>query len=155
MVKGYVTYNPRSMLGRQVAFRMQTLARLYGYTLYLPSRRGYKKGLSATMRKRIADSDIVIAIGVGRLSQVLKQELSYALQQGKPVVFISDTSKQLSVSLSNVYCIVVRLNSWQAVLSAAMGFIKQHFSGKDKAIMQAFVLSAIILLLWAQWSKQK
>ena len=153
MIKGYVTYNSRSELGRQTAFRVQTLANLYGHTIYLPARNCYKKVLSETTKERIADSNVIIAIGVGRLSRVLKWELEYALQQNKPVVFISDTAKGLPVALRDVCFIVVDLGCCQAAITAAMAFISQHFYGTTKAIVQSFVLCAIILLLFDQASK--
>ncbi len=156
MAKVYVTFNPRSEIGRHTAFRLQTLANLYGHIIYIPARGYNPQKLNTTTKERIDESDVVVAMGMGRMSKILKQELAYALQQGKPIIFLTERHKKLPSSLTDerIQVIAVEPGNTEEAVQRVTQFIHQKFTSKNKShkiekgLIAAFIIAAIILLIF-------
>ncbi|MCR4317032.1 MAG: hypothetical protein NUW37_11870 [Planctomycetes bacterium] len=80
----FVSYNPNSKLEQSTAFRLQTLAALYGAEVRLPDRFG-EPWLKDSTKSRIDESDYYLLFSDGVLSSAVVAELDYAASRGIPV----------------------------------------------------------------------
>jgi len=95
-----ITYNSNSEVEENTALRMQTLSNLYGYTVLLPYRIN-STVISGETKTRIGNSRFVLAFCLDAFSEILKQDLDYALTQNKPIIVIYDETKGRKINFPN------------------------------------------------------
>jgi len=89
----FLTYNQGSAFGQNTALRLQTISNLYGLSVSLPARMVNGGGvMSHITKERIKSASIVVAFGLEVPTQVMIEELNYAMTLQKPIVFIYDES---------------------------------------------------------------
>ena len=84
----FISFNEKSELGRQTALRLQTIASLYGFKVYLPGRSPIS-GDEPTLAK-IYHSDYYVVFALEKVSKQLLYEINYALEQNKTVIVLYD-----------------------------------------------------------------
>lgn len=99
----YVTYNPGEQSEESTALRLQTISNLYEIDVILPYR-VYRfkrdKGLLET-QVRIKRSRVVVAFCLNKLSNVMREELKYAIELNKPIIVIYDKNKGKIIRFKN------------------------------------------------------
>ncbi len=87
----FLNYNQGSDFGQNTALRLQTISNLYGSSVSLPARTvNGGNGMSHITQERIAAASIVVGFGLEEGTSVMAEELKYAIQIQKPIVFVYD-----------------------------------------------------------------
>lgn len=97
----FITYNLSSQPGEGTALRLQTISNLYGLSILLPYRFRNSSSISSETKIRIDNSRFVVAFCVDRLTKLLKDELSYAISQRKPLIVIYDNAKGKKINFKD------------------------------------------------------
>lgn len=87
--KIFVSYNPGVEIEQSTALRLQTLSSLYGATVYLPDRLG-TIALKETTKQKISDSQVFVMFSTQRLTNIVQEEVNFALHLGKRVIIFYD-----------------------------------------------------------------
>lgn len=97
--KIFVSYNPGVEMEQSTALRLQTIASLYGATVYLPDRLG-GTSLKKETEERILDSHAFVLFATSGLSKTVMEEVRFALHNNKRVVIFHDstTGKRIKIS---------------------------------------------------------
>lgn len=83
----FVTFNVSADFEEATALRLQTIAGLYGVPISLPYRPDRTAPhLTIETQRRIQDAWCVAAFSLSPLSDLMRQELQYALSAGRPVM---------------------------------------------------------------------
>jgi len=98
----FLTYNQGSTFGQNTALRLQTISNLYGLSVSLPARMVNGGGvISHITKERLAAASIVVAFGLETPTNVMVEELNYAMKLQKPIVFIYDESTGNTIEFHN------------------------------------------------------
>ena len=97
----FVSYNFQAEAEEATALRLQTISNLYGMQVALPFRLAQRTRIHEETQLRIKQADLVVAFCMQDLTDLLKQELSYAIEQKKPIVVIYDQSKGKKINFQN------------------------------------------------------
>lgn len=85
----FITFNPNEHTEQNTALRLQTIAHLYQISVELPTRMGVRGSQpSEETQARIQRAGIVLAICLEKMSPLLRNELTYAMQQQKTIVVL-------------------------------------------------------------------
>lgn len=98
----FIAYNQGSAFGQNTALRLQTISNLYGLSVSLPARMVNGGGIiSHITKERIAAASIVVGFGLEAPTNVMIEELKYAIQLKKPIVFVYDKSTGNTIDFGN------------------------------------------------------
>ena len=89
MSKIFISYNPNEPNEQSIALRLQTLSSIYGVEILLPDRYGANY-LKASTQERIGQSDLFILFSTRNITQMVLEEVNWALGRGKKVLIIYD-----------------------------------------------------------------
>lgn len=161
--KVFITYNPGSTMAEQTAFRMQTLAHLYGFEVLLPYRPGGSNRISQETKRRIDQSQFVLAFDLGRSRNIFKQEIQYAQSMQKPVILLKDKKRSfLPVSQPYFKEFFIDYYNTEDTLHEIARFIDGQFKEKEKEEKrdQAFATALVgiglgLLAYWFLSAKQE
>jgi len=98
----FLNYNQGSAFGQNTALRLQTISNLYGLSVSLPARMvNGGEIISHISKERLSAASIVVAFGLEAPTNVMIEELKYAIQLQKPIVFIYDESTGNTINFDN------------------------------------------------------
>lgn len=92
MSKIFISYNPNIEEEQSLALRLQTLSSLYGISILLPDRYG-AKSIKPSTKERISEADLFVMFSTSKLSDMVSEEVSWALEKSKKVLIIYDKHK--------------------------------------------------------------
>lgn len=160
----YISYNPDNAMEQNTALRMQTISSLYGISVELPARIN-TNSLSTETKNRIIRGSFILAISLYQMSEALKKELSFAMQQKKPIIVIYDAQIGKTIEFngySNVQEIHIDFNNTEPSLHQIAQFLQKQPAlqppkqeEKDNSMGVALGVVAIGLGLLALWGLAK
>ena len=139
-----------------IALRLQTLAAVYGVTVYVPpatTRQGWTGVLVPEVQNHLSQSDVVLAVVTQNPTQGAVNEMNTALQLGKLLIPIVTQSVPREYYASfPAYFVVDPVNPWQTE-QAIVQFLKdRQQSDAIKAGLLALATVAVGLLLFGSES---
>lgn len=84
----FITYNDRSVIGKNTALRIQTNAQLYGTRVDLPARYFGSVQISDETSSRIQRASVVVAFSLEDLTFPMQHELHFAMKLQKPILVL-------------------------------------------------------------------
>jgi ribosomal silencing factor RsfS len=149
----FVSYNPKEEIEQSTALRLQTLSSLYGASVLLPDRYN-SKDLQESTKERILKSGWCVVFSTKSLTKVVREELHFALQNGKNILVIYSRNVGKILDLDGV--VEYTLDSSKQpdqIIAEIMEKIKnssfQLFSNKDNKII--WVILGVGLGLFSLW----
>ncbi len=150
-------------MAEQTAYRMQTLAHLYGFEVLLPYRPHGSNQIGNETKRRIEEAQFVLAFDLGRSRNIFKQELKYAQSLQKPVILLKDKQRSfLSRHPSYFQEFYIDYYNTDETLHKIARFIDEQFKEKEKEEKkdQAFATALVgiglgLLAYWFLSAKQK
>jgi hypothetical protein len=85
----FLSYNPEIDLERIIVLRIQTLASVYGTSILLPDRY-HTNTLKHETKVRIRQSHVFVVFITNSISDIVKEEIEYALKLKRKVVIVFD-----------------------------------------------------------------
>lgn len=140
-----------------VAWRLQTLAAAYGISVFVPPRNGNqrsvgqkRKQLAEDVRRKIDQSDCVLAIMAGVPGPHVRAELSYASTKGKMVIPVLAEGVSAPAFLGNSPVFQFSLSDPGDVESKVVAFLRrQQISKRNQQAVGALVAIGVGLFLLA------
>ncbi|MCB0518565.1 MAG: hypothetical protein H6577_10315 [Lewinellaceae bacterium] len=104
----FITYNPDSEAEQRLAVRLHSIGAVNGFRMFLPERYFSETVLDNETKRRIEDSDYYVVFSLGKLSQIVQQEIEYAfnhLRDKSRIIVIYDAKKgeNLSGQMTNLF----------------------------------------------------
>lgn len=90
--KIFISYNPGVDIEESTALRLQTLSSLYGAVVHLPDRLGAFGDLKDETKRRILDAQVFVMFSTVTHTEVVRDEVTFAFQNGKRVIIFYDQS---------------------------------------------------------------
>jgi hypothetical protein len=76
----FITYNPNVASEHTLAVRLHSIGAVNGFRMYLPDRYNSDSILDAETQRRINLADYMVFFSLGKLSNIVKQEIEYAFK---------------------------------------------------------------------------
>ena len=139
-----------------VALRLQTLAAVYGLTVYVPpanTRQTIGAGLSKEVENKLRESDVILAVIMHEPAESAVSEMNWALANGKLLIPI------VSPSVAPVYharfqSFVLDLNDPSKTESSIVKFLaEKQQANHSTAALVALTTLALGLILFSSNSK--
>ncbi len=115
--------------------RLQTISNLYDFRVQLPARLlNGGKTISNESQNRIRQANCVVAICLGKMSAVVQQELTFAMQQNKNIVLLYDNQKGKTVDLgdyAHAQQIGINEQTAEGILAQIRNFLTQNTPKND------------------------
>lgn len=130
----FITYNHNSEIGENTALRMQTLSNLYGYSVQLPYRL-QNSTISSETKARISKSKFILAFAMNDLTEVLRNELEFALGKNKPIIVIYDQAEGETIDFydnANVKTVFIDYYKTEDALHKISVFLEEKFRGIEQ-----------------------
>ena len=140
-----------------VALRLQTLAAVYGLTVYVPpatTRQTIEPGLSREVEDRLRESDVILAVMMHAPAQSAVSEMNWALAEGKLLIPIVSPSVALEYYAHFRPHFVLDLADPSKTESSIIKFLaEKQQANHSTAALVALTTLALGLILFSSNSK--
>jgi hypothetical protein len=105
----FISYNPNSDIEQTLAVRLHTIGAVHGFSMLLPDRTGYGKGISTETKNRILQTDYFILFSTTQISSIVYEEISFAyshLQDKSKILVIYDEAVGIEQKLKDKFTYV-------------------------------------------------